>query len=101
MKLRNLLAYREDLVIILRMIIPSYQQTRTTAPIAKRDTTLCSHCLTILAHALYHLPIRYDSYLREGSTRALLALLDDAVASLRNQVRMEVCVQQRVCGELY
>jgi hypothetical protein len=89
MKLRNLLAYREDLVIILRTIIPTYQQHQTNNPIAKRDTNLCLHCLTVLAHSLYHVPVRFDSYLREGGTRALLTLVDDAVASLSNKVRME------------
>ena len=80
MKLRNLLAYREDLVIVLRMLIPTYQQTQSMNPVAKPDTNLCLHCLTVLAYSLYHAPIRFDSYLREGATRGMLTLVDDAVA---------------------
>ena len=89
MKLRNLFAYREDLVVILRMIVPTYQQHQSINPVAKRDTHLCLHCLTVLAHSLYHIPVRFDSYLREGATRGMLTLVDDAVASLSNKIRME------------
>lgn len=89
MKLRDLLACREDLVVILQTLIPTYQQAETASPVARADTRLCQHCTTLLAYALYHSPARLDNYIREGSTRAFLAYVDDAVVSLENDVRME------------
>lgn len=89
MKLQKLLSYREDLVYLLRMTIPTYRQFQTRSPIAKEDTKLCTHCLIVVAYTLYHCPPRFDSYLKEGCTRTFMTLLDDAVASLENKVRME------------
>lgn len=66
----------------LSVLIPAYTYPEETFLDTFPTVTLCHSCLTTLAYSLYYSPARFEPYLAESSTRAFLALLDDAVASL-------------------
>ncbi|KAJ9123965.1 hypothetical protein QFC22_000756 [Naganishia vaughanmartiniae] len=92
-KMRELTAYREDVVAMLHSLIPDYSSEQSHRPVVHRDSLLCSSCMITLTHFLYFSPARFQPYLSETSTRAYLSLVDDAVASSHTQTPMEAHVQ--------
>ncbi|GHJ88623.1 hypothetical protein NliqN6_5025 [Naganishia liquefaciens] len=88
-KMRELTAYREDVVILLRSLIPETASGIGHKTITKNDTILCPSCMVTLTHYLYYSPTRFEPYLSETSTRAYLTLVDDSVASSHTQTPME------------
>lgn len=103
-KLRDIFAYREDLVVQLSSLIPIYQSVSRDHPIYHPDSHLCDSCQSTLAHGLYWSPVRFQPYLAEHATRGYLGLVDDAVASLEMGLPMEIISHhelERICrGEL-
>ncbi|KAI8908223.1 hypothetical protein DFJ77DRAFT_474248 [Powellomyces hirtus] len=93
-KLGALLSYREDLVNTLTSLIPSsgkYNPRSRHPPVIKPvpNTTLCPTCAQNLTCAMYYSPAARTPYIREHSTAAYLALVDDAIAALGCGMPME------------
>ena len=63
--MRELTAYREDVVILLRSLIPETASGIGHKTITKNDTILCSSCMVTLTHYLYYSPTRFEPYLSE------------------------------------
>jgi hypothetical protein len=65
--MRELTAYREDVVVMLRSLIPEYSSEQSHRPVVHRDSLLCSSCMVTLTHYLYYSPSRFEPYLNEAS----------------------------------
>lgn len=63
--MRELTAYREDVVILLRSLIPDTASGIGHKAIPKSDTILCPSCMVTLTHYLYYSPTRFEPYLSE------------------------------------
>jgi len=103
-KTRDLMAYREDLAVILRSLVPDYGVTENDRPLQDPSIQLCHSCKTSLAYYLYRSPVRFQPYLSECSTRTFLSLVDDAVSALLSGTEMEAInhheLQQIITAEL-
>lgn len=65
-KMRELTAYREDVVVVLKSLIPESTSEQGNRAIVKRgDTLLCSSCMVTLTHYMYYSPTRFEPYLSE------------------------------------
>lgn len=65
--MRELTAYREDVVVMLRSLIPEYSSEQSHRPVVHRDSLLCTSCMVTLTHYLYYSPTRFQPYLSEAS----------------------------------
>lgn len=64
--MRELTAYREDVVVVLKSLIPESTSEQGNRAIVKRgDTLLCSSCMVTLTHYMYYSPTRFEPYLSE------------------------------------
>lgn len=93
-KIRELVAYREDVVNTLRIMIPvrkPHDPTVAHPPLLLPvpHTLLCTSCATTLVYMLYYSPTSRSSYLLENATPAYCALIDDANLSLKANVPLE------------
>lgn len=69
-KMRELTAYREDVVVVLKSLIPdSTSQIGNRAIVNRGNSLLCPSCMVTLTHYMYYSPTRFEPYLNEVGLR--------------------------------